>query len=513
MITTDAGLPNSPVRSEEEQAKIDKLAADVLRLARNTLLVHLRFLDVALDQLTPSPMEGLTFVTDGRTLSYGPSHVLRCYRDERESVAHAYLHLLLHGVFHHMFVHTFTDHDLWDLSCDIAVEHVIMELGLKEASVAHEAEQALECARLANAIGPLTAERIYRHFLNHRPSAQRLSQLTELFCVDDHYFWYDELRPKAPQANPPAPQSDDPGDAGDKDPGDAGDDASDGPGDAGDKDPGDAGDDASDPGDSDGGDRNDAPDAPGGNTPPSELEARWDEIAHRMQVDMETFTQKYGDRAGALTQNLREVNRERYDYSAFLRKFAVRGEALKINDDEFDYIFYTYGLKLYERVPLIEPLEYKEVKRIREFVIAIDTSGSVQGDTVQRFLQKTYNILESSESFFNKVNIHIIQCDAAVQDDALITCREDFEDYMAHMEIRGLGGTDFRPVFEHVGRLRAQGELGDLKGLIYFTDGWGGFPARKPDYDVAFVFVDDGVNNYDVPPWAIKLVLREEELV
>ena len=52
-------------------------------------------------------------------------------------------------------------------------------------------------------------------------------------------------------------------------------------------------------------------------------------------------------------------------------------ETMKINDDEFDYVFYTYGLKLYKKMPLVEPLEYKEVKRIKEFVIAIDTSGSV----------------------------------------------------------------------------------------------------------------------------------------
>ena len=78
-------------------------------------------------------------------------------------------------------------------------------------------------------------------------------------------------------------------------------------------------------------------------------------------------------------QNLREVNRERYDYTSFLKKFAVMGEVMKINDDEFDYIYYTYGLKLYENMPLIEPLEYKDVKRIREFVIAIDTSGSGRG--------------------------------------------------------------------------------------------------------------------------------------
>ena len=62
------------------------------------------------------------------------------------------------------------------------------------------------------------------------------------------------------------------------------------------------------------------------------------------------------------------------------------GETMKVNDEEFDYIFYTYGLKLFKNIPLIEPLEYKEEKRIRDFVVAIDTSGSTSGETVQKFL-------------------------------------------------------------------------------------------------------------------------------
>ena len=160
----------------------------------------------------------------------------------------------------------------------------------------------------------------------------------------------------------------------------------------------------------------------------------------------------------------------------------------------------------------VEPLEYKEVKRIREFVIAIDTSGSVAGEQVQAFLQKTYNILQSTESFFSRINVHIIQCDADIQEDAKITSREEFDEYLKTMALRGLGGTDFRPVFAYVDKLREMKEFQNLKGLIYFTDGWGTFPAQKPDYDAAFVFVDDGENNYDVPPWAIKLVLQKEEI-
>lgn len=76
--------------------------------------------------------------------------------------------------------------------------------------------------------------------------------------------------------------------------------------------------------------------------------------------------------------------------------------------------------------------------------------------------------------------------------------------------MRGFGGTDFRPAFGYIDALRARGELANLKGMIYFTDGLGSFPDKAPDYDVAFVFMDDeGRDIPPVPPWAMKLVLDE----
>ena len=152
------------------------------------------------------------------------------------------------------------------------------------------------------------------------------------------------------------------------------------------------------------------------------------------------------------------------------------------------------------------------MKRIREFVIAIDTSGSVSGETVQAFVQKTYNILKSTESFFSKINLHIIQCDAALQEDVKITSQEDFDNYLKTMQIKGLGGTDFRPVFSYVERLLKEGEFTNLKGLIYFTDGFGTYPERMPDHQTAFVFLDDDYYDPYVPPWAIKLVLQRDEI-
>ena len=161
--------------------------------------------------------------------------------------------------------------------------------------------------------------------------------------------------------------------------------------------------------------------------------------------------------------------------------------------------------------------EYREVKRIREFVIAIDTSGSTSGSLVQTFVQKTYNILKSTESFFSKINLHIIQCDAEIQEDVKITTQQEFDAYLKQMQLHGLGGTDFRPVFAYVNHLVDKREFDNLKGLIYFTDGYGSFPQKKPSYDTAFVFVEDEQNpstsnNYEVPSWAMKLVLRKEEL-
>ena len=238
----------------------------------------------------------------------------------------------------------------------------------------------------------------------------------------------------------------------------------------------------------------------------------WKDVSEYIQTALETLEHKRGTQAGGLTQNLREVNRERYDYTSFLKKFAVMGEVMKINDDEFDYIFYTYGLQLYDKMPLIEPLEYKDVKRIRELAIAIDTSGSVSGELVQRFVQKTYNILKSSESFFSKINLHIIQCDAEIQEDVKITSQEEFDNYIKNMQLHGFGGTDFRPVFSYVNTLIEKHEFVNLKGLIYFTDGFGVFPEHQPDYHTAFVYINDGYENPDVPVWAIKLILQPEEI-
>ncbi len=240
-------------------------------------------------------------------------------------------------------------------------------------------------------------------------------------------------------------------------------------------------------------------------------QAEWRRISERIKADLKSFSRDRNN-AESIEQNLKEATRERYDYTDFLRKFMVMGETVQVNDDEFDYIYYTYGLQTYGNLPLVEPLEYKDSNKIRDFVIALDTSASCRGEIVQAFLQKTYNILQNGENFFTKINVHILQCDSEVRQDTKITGREAFDDFLAHGKLTGFGSTDFRPVFDYVEKLREKQEFDNLKGLLYFTDGYGIYPERMPDYDVAFVFLHEDENAPKVPPWAIRIVLDEEAL-
>lgn len=238
----------------------------------------------------------------------------------------------------------------------------------------------------------------------------------------------------------------------------------------------------------------------------------WDQKREKMQVEMEAFSEEMSEDEKDLHSQLAVENRERYDYRKFLRKFAVLKETVQVDPDSFDYVFYHYGMELYGNMPLIEPLETKELRRVEDFVIVIDTSMSCSGELVRQFLEETYSVLTQSETYFKKVNIHIIQCDDRVREDVAITSAETLKSYMERLTINGCGGTDFRPAFQYVDELVGKQRFSRLKGLLYFTDGRGIYPVKRPVYDTAFVFMEQDFLDVDVPPWAMKIILSPEDL-
>lgn len=240
-------------------------------------------------------------------------------------------------------------------------------------------------------------------------------------------------------------------------------------------------------------------------------EEMWKKISRQISAGINSSSSASKE-ADPLKENIELAGRKKVDYSAVLRRFSVSGEYMKASEDEFDYIYYTYGLETYGNMPLIEPLEYREDKKIKDFAIIIDTSASTKGETVSGFLRKTADILKNSDSYFSKVCIHILQCDSDVKSDIRITDREELENFIRNGKLTGMGATDFRPAFEYVDELVRNREFTDLKGVIYFTDGYGIYPHKAPGYDAVFAFPGEDINRPKVPAWAICTVLDEDDL-
>jgi predicted metal-dependent peptidase len=240
---------------------------------------------------------------------------------------------------------------------------------------------------------------------------------------------------------------------------------------------------------------------------------RWQDLAAQTRRALESQRR----RGGSARRNLRTGlvlgadPARRSAYGAVLRRFTRSGETARINMDEFQYAWYHYGLEQYGKMPIIEPLEYQERRALGELGIVIDSSASCSRDLTRRFLQETCAILREENLFFERFNLHIIQCDNRVQRDDKITCMEDFSAYLRELEITGQGGTDFRPAFEHIDGLLRKGEFSRLPGILYFTDGSGFYPARMPEYETVFVFIRDRYDAIDLPDWACRLVLEPDE--
>lgn len=517
----------------EKFERYTPVAIDILKEAQSALAIRFRFLDRALWRMPLVPcfdMYGIA--SDGYRMLFDPVFVVDRFNLSQNEVVRDVAHCLFHCIFRHPFMLYSVLRQPWDVACDIAIESMLLDIVGKAfpSNMDRRARESLRVLR-AQAGGVITAERLY-HFFSNTGSHVDLNSLAPIFRHDAHGLWYGSDDERARGASSATATKD----TGESQNGGASarqngveelDEISNGPvavpkpeleneSSSNDVDEGgdseSSRDDASRGAESEGGGAStegaDAQSAPGD----EELFKQWEQISRQIQVELETHLARQGEGAGNLIAGLQAVNREKYDYSDFLKRFATLHERMKVNDDEFDYIYYTYGLKRYGNMPLIEPLEYKEDRQVHDFVIAIDTSESCSGDLVQSFMRKTYNILKQEESFHSRVNIHIVQCDARVQEDTKVSSLDDLELYMRDMRLKGFGGTDFRPVFDYVNLLIEKGEFSDLRGIVYFTDGQGTFPQRPPAYDAVFVFLDDGYSDPKVPPWALKVILDEREL-
>ena len=243
-----------------------------------------------------------------------------------------------------------------------------------------------------------------------------------------------------------------------------------------------------------------------------ELSKEWEDISKRTEQEIEHSSQEKKEEQGSLAWFLRLEQKKYTDFRDFLRRLSVDREEMEVDLDSFDYGYYYYGLEQYGNMPLIEENEYREGRKLQELVIAIDTSHSTKGEMVKGFLEETAGILKQKDAFFQKVKVHILECDDELRKDICLENVEDLEQYSKNFAVKGGYGTDFRPVFRYVSDLQKQGELKNLKGLMYFTDGKGRYPKDAPPYVTAFVFPKgEDIDDDNVPFWAMKLYQREKD--
>lgn len=529
----------------QRRQREDELARDIVEECRVQLMLKFRFLDLALWRMELEPLRAgarYALATDARRVAIDPPRVIARFNESFDELVRDYLHMVMHCVFRHPFDKNHNHREAWSLTCDIIVENVAMDMCGSRFESADDAKRREVIDRLKMLLGGLLPNKVYGLVkgLMQTPDGQpyrglsrsALNEWRDLFERDEHGAWpvnndKSEKGDSVPDADDGMSMSDpssgtdeddlDMNEAGGAEEGSS-DDAtsSDQSQKVPDADAEDAEEEAGDAEESDSGGAEDETQArerreQDDDSPDYEQEEKeWEDISKEIEMNLETFSKEWGKESGSLIAALSIANRKTYDYTEFLRRFSTVTEEILLNQDEFDYIYYTYGMDLYGNMPLIEPLEYKETDRVREFVIAIDTSGSVRGDLVRAFIEHTFQILKESESYATDANIHIVQCDTRVQADMKIGNLSEVDALMERFTVRGFGGTDFRPVFDYVDDLRKRGELTDVKGLIYFTDGLGQFPEKPPEYDTAFVFMnDEGKELPPVPPWAMKVVIDE----
>ncbi|WP_408071860.1 DUF2201 family putative metallopeptidase [Butyrivibrio sp. JL13D10] len=483
------------MRSVEES---EKLGNQIWSSVKTELLLSMRFMAPALSVLEIRRDMSTTSVgTDAVSVLYNPNYVFKTYVEDPGKMNRTYLHMLMHCMFRHMYrASEYPDSELWDLACDIAVENILDSMDYQCIYRVSSDLRDRWYKTLSEELKVLTAEKIYSFLETHCQwkndvnagvsedtdsysgeasimpteglssnedlliTEDTWNRLVREFKMDDHGFW--ERLPKEDEK----PQEENKPDI----------------------------------------DMQMQMRFRRANK--KEIEEAWKNTAKRIKSDIASLGDEKSTETGSLKFYLKADTQDKVYYTDFLNQIAVVREEIRIDPDSFDYGLYNYGMEIYGNMPLIEENEYSETHRVDELVIAIDTSASCSEELVQSFLNETAGILRQSENFFREIHVHIIECDNKVQNDIVINHPEDMERYADRFEISGGYGTDFRPVFSYVDDLRKKGELKHLRGLMYFTDGFGDYPENPTDYDTAFVFPSDKQTGADkMPNWAIQLYI------
>lgn len=170
-----------------------------------------------------------------------------------------------------------------------------------------------------------------------------------------------------------------------------------------------------------------------------------------------------GREPASIPRPLAESRQSRMDWRSILRDFiaALAPTDYRWSPPNRRYIYSGIYLPSVER------------RGVGTIVIGVDTSGSIGDEELQQFAGEIAAVCDQAQP----QAIHVVYCDAAVQG-----VQEFGPSEPVHLEAKGGGGTDFRPVFEWVEENRI-----DPVCLIYLTDLCCHSYPNPPEYPVLWV--------------------------
>jgi predicted metal-dependent peptidase len=195
------------------------------------------------------------------------------------------------------------------------------------------------------------------------------------------------------------------------------------------------------------------------------LEAHWRNALQ--QAKLIAQSSKQGNLPAGIQRELDRLTTPQIDWRAYLWRYLTQTP----NDFQgFDRRFISQGLYL-------ETLSGESVK----VYVAIDTSGSIDGELLRTFLSEVQGILNA----YPHLKCDLYYADASVYGPYAV------ESDRPMPAPEGGGGTSFVPFFDAI----AQADDRQNAGLaIYLTDGYGDFPASPPEIPTLWVVTAGGLD-------------------
>ena len=234
----------------------------------------------------------------------------------------------------------------------------------------------------------------------------------------------------------------------------------------------------------------------------------WKRITERIKIELKVFAKTIGH-AESLLKNLEEATKQRYDYKKLLERFCLDNDSIVVSGDEFDYVYYTFGLTTYDGMPFIEPLELTKERAVRDYVITLDVSKTCPAEAVHVFLKKTYEMIKYLDSFAREIYFHILRCDGEEIGYCLVRNETELGEFLKDFSINESPGGDYKSAYVYVDKLLRERVFNDFRGMIYFTDRYGEFPGKNPEYECIFAYIPGIPKIPTVPWWATPIELDE----